>query len=38
MRYISVATRAIAAVESPLEHLKLTVPEMRPLSESIPSG
>jgi hypothetical protein len=38
MRYISVATRAIAAVESPLEHLKLTVPEMQPLSESRSSG
>jgi len=30
IRYISVATRAIAAVKSPLEHLALTVPEMRP--------
>jgi site-specific recombinase XerD len=38
IRYISVATRTIAAVESPLEHLKLTVPEMRPLSELGPSG
>ena len=38
IRYISVATRTIAAVESPLEHLKLTVPEMRPLSELRPSG
>jgi hypothetical protein len=30
MRYISVATRTIGAVASPLEHLKLTMPEMRP--------
>jgi integrase/recombinase XerD len=33
IRYISVATRAIAAVKSPLEHLKLAVPEMRPQEE-----
>jgi integrase/recombinase XerD len=38
MRYIRVATRAIAAVKSPLEHLKLTVPEMRPQQEVAPSG
>lgn len=38
MRYISVATRTIGAVASPLEHLKITVPEMRPLSELRPSG
>jgi len=38
IRYIRVATRTIAAVKSPLEHLKLTVPEMRPLSELRPSG
>jgi integrase/recombinase XerD len=36
IRYISVATRTIAAVKSPLEHLRLTVPEMRP--ELRPSG
>ena len=34
----SVATRTIGAVASPLEHLKLTVPEMRPLSALRPSG
>jgi site-specific recombinase XerD len=38
IRYISVATRTIAAVKSPLEHLKLTVPEMRPQQELITSG
>ena len=38
MRYIRVATRAIAAVKSPLEHLKLTVPEMRVRQELAPSG
>src|SRR5215471_386707 len=38
MRYIRVATRAIAAVKSPLEHLKLTVPEMRLRQELAPSG
>jgi hypothetical protein len=37
MRYISVTTRTIGAV-APLEHLKLTVPEMRPLSELRQSG
>jgi len=38
IRYISVATRTIAGVKSPLEHLKLAVPEMRPHEELIPSG
>jgi site-specific recombinase XerD len=38
IRYISVATRTIAAVKSPLEHLRLTVPEMRPQLELRPSG
>jgi integrase/recombinase XerD len=38
MRYISVATRTIAAVKSPLEHLTLKVPEMRPQQECRPSG
>ena len=38
IRYISVATRTIAAVKSPLEHLKLTVPEMRLQPELRPSG
>jgi integrase/recombinase XerD len=38
IRYIRVTTRTIAAVKSPLEHLKLTVPDMRPLSELRPSG
>jgi len=28
IRYITVATRAIAAVKSPLDHLRLAVPEM----------
>jgi site-specific recombinase XerD len=38
MRYIRVATRAIAAVKSPLEHLKLAVPEMQPQEECRPLG
>src|SRR5262245_33128725 len=38
IRYISVATRTIAAVKSPLEHLRLTVPEMRPQQELTLSG
>ena len=38
IRYIRVATRTIAAVKSPLEHLKLAVPEMRPLAELRASG
>ena len=38
IRYISVATKTIAAVKSPLEHLKLTVPEMRLQPELRPSG
>jgi site-specific recombinase XerD len=38
IRYISVATRTIAGVKSPLEHLRLTVPEMRPQPEARPSG
>jgi integrase/recombinase XerD len=38
IRYIRVATRAIAAVKSPLEHLTLAVPEMRPQQECGPSG
>jgi integrase/recombinase XerD len=38
IRYISVATRAIAAVKSPLEHLKLAVPEMRPQEEHSSPG
>jgi len=37
MRYISVATRTIAAVKSPLEHLKLMVSEMRAQPELRPS-
>jgi integrase/recombinase XerD len=37
IRYISVATRAIAAVKSPLDHLRLAVPEM-PLEEHRPPG
>jgi integrase/recombinase XerD len=37
MRYVSVATRTIAAVKSPLEHLKLKVPEMWP-TELRPPG
>jgi integrase/recombinase XerD len=36
IRYISVATKTIAAVKSPLEHLKLTMPEMRSQSELRP--
>jgi integrase len=36
MRYISVATRTIAAVKSPLEHLQLAVPEMRLQQEQRP--
>src|SRR5262245_57063304 len=35
IRYISVATRTIAAVKSPLEHLRLAVPEMRPQQEEL---
>ena len=38
IRYISVATRTIAAVESPLEHLPLAVLEMRPQQECRASG
>jgi integrase len=38
IRYISVATRTIAAVKSPLDHLEITVPEMRPQQELTPSG
>ena len=38
MRYINVATRTIAAVKSPLEHLQFAVPEMRPQQEQRPSG
>ena len=38
IRYISVATRTIAAVKSPLEHLHLEVPEMRPQLKLRPSG
>jgi hypothetical protein len=38
IRYISVATRAIAAVKSPLDHLNLAVPDMRPQEECRPSG
>jgi site-specific recombinase XerD len=38
IRYISVATRTIAAVKSPLEHLHLNLPEMRPQQECKPSG
>jgi len=33
IRYISVATRAIAAVKSPLEHLNLALRDMRPQEE-----
>ena len=38
IRYIRVATRAIAAVKSPLDHLMLAVPELRPQQECRPSG
>ena len=38
IRYISVATRTIAAVKSPLEHLNFAVPEMRRQEECRPSG
>lgn len=38
IRYISVATRAIAAVKSPLDHLRLAVPQMRLLEEHRPPG
>jgi integrase/recombinase XerD len=38
IRYISVATRTIAAVKSPVEHLTLKVPEMWPQQECRPSG
>jgi integrase/recombinase XerD len=38
IRYISVATRAIATVKSPLEHLNFTMPEMRRQEECRPSG
>jgi integrase/recombinase XerD len=38
IRYISVATRTIAAVKSPLEHLQLAVPEMRLQQEQRPPG
>jgi integrase len=38
IRYISVATRTITGVKSPLEHLKLTVPETRLQPELRPSG
>ena len=38
MRYVRVATRTIAAVKSPLEHLKLTVSEMRAQPQLRPSG
>ena len=38
IRYISVATRTIAAVKSPLEQLTLKVPEMRPQQECRASG
>jgi integrase/recombinase XerD len=34
----SVATRTTAAVKSPFEHLKLSIPEMRPQPELPPSG
>ena len=37
-RYIHTATSTIAATRSPLEHLKLTVPEMRLRQELAPSG
>jgi integrase/recombinase XerD len=38
IRYIRVATKTIAAVKSPLEHLKLTVSEMRAQPELRPSA
>jgi len=38
IRYISVATRAIAAVKSPLDHLNLAQPDMRPQEECRPLG
>jgi integrase/recombinase XerD len=38
MRYIRVAARTIAAVKSPLEHLKLTASEMRAQPQLRPSG
>jgi integrase len=38
IRYISVATRTIAAVKSPLEHLRLMVSELRPQQELTSPG
>ena len=32
-RYVNVSTSTIAAAQSPLEHLRLTLPEMRPQQE-----
>jgi integrase/recombinase XerD len=37
-RYVNVSTSTIAAAQSPLEHLTLRVPEMRPQEELSPSG
>jgi integrase/recombinase XerD len=37
-RYVNVSTSTIAAAQSPLEHLTLRVPEMRPQEELRPSG
>jgi hypothetical protein len=36
MRYIKVATKTIAAVKSPLEHLKFGVPEIQLQPELMP--
>jgi integrase/recombinase XerD len=35
-RYVNVSTSTIAAAQSPLEHLRLTLPEMRPQQELRP--
>jgi site-specific recombinase XerD len=37
-RYVNVSTSTIAAAQSPLERLRLSVPEMRPQQELRPSG
>lgn len=37
-RYVNVSTSTIAAAQSPLEHLRLTLPEMRPQQEECRLG
>ena len=37
-RYVNVSTSTIAAAQSPLEHLRLTLPEMRPQQEGCRLG